>query len=468
MTEEKHYDIAVLGSGPGGYVAALRAAQLGASVALIEKDRIGGTCLNRGCIPSKAMIESVHALQTARNGKEFGFAAENVTPNMPAIATRTQRIVDQHVGGVEQLLQVGKVDVYRGFGKLVTPGTIRVAGEQTSEVRSRNVIIATGSEPSTLPIPGADLPGIHTSDTIWSIQQIPESMVIIGGGVIGVEIAGVFSGLGSSVTVVEMLPMILAGADDEIARRFLQFFKREGVQVELNAKVKEIKQSGNGYEVTFAGQGGDKTLSGASVLMATGRRPYTEQAGIVDVGVQMNGRFVKVNDYLQTSVPGVYAVGDVVGGWMLAHKAFSDGAIAVENALGRKRRVDYRAVPNCIYSHPEIAGVGLTEQELKAEGRPYKTSKFPMTANARATTRGDTRGLIKMLADPETNEILGVHMMGIGVTELIAEMALAIEIEATAEDITATIHPHPTLSEAVHEAALGLLDGPLHIAKARL
>ncbi|MBI3977891.1 MAG: dihydrolipoyl dehydrogenase [Chloroflexi bacterium] len=458
------FDIVVLGGGPAGYVAAIRAAQLGARVAVVERDRVGGTCLNRGCIPSKAFIESVHVFRQVKEAARFGVDVGEPTPNWARVLDRKRQIVNQLVGGVEGLLKGHRIELVTGSGRLRAPGRIevRLPNGERRNLSSRYTVIATGSEPARIPVPGATLSGVITSDELLEVPAIPNRLVIVGGGVIGVEFAGVFAGLGSRVTIVEMLPMILAGVDDEVARRFLALLKRQGVEVHLNARVKEVQEVERGRRVVFETGEDERQAEGDLVLMATGRRAVTEGIGLDEAGVLLSGRFVGANERMETNVPGVYAAGDVVGGWMLAHKAFREGEVAVENALGRRSKVDYRAVPNCIYSYPEIAGVGLTEKQARESGANVSVAKYPFAANGRALTLGETDGFVKIVADADTGEVLGVHILGPEATELIAEATLAIQIEATVEDLAATIHAHPSLAEAVHESALGHLEGSIH------
>ncbi|MCL4459855.1 MAG: dihydrolipoyl dehydrogenase [Chloroflexi bacterium] len=463
----EQFDLTIIGGGPGGYVAAIRAAQLGARVALIEKDRLGGTCLNRGCIPTKALLRSIEVLREARRAAEFGVQISEPGIDFPKMMARKRQVVDQLVGGVEQLLAAHKVTIIKGKGSILRPGLIRItaADGAVREVTSPKTIIASGSIPAPLPIPGAVLPGVITSDEVLELETIPRRMVIIGGGVIGIEIANIFRPLGSEVTIVEMLPMILPPVDEELAQRYHQLLRRAGVTIYLNSPVQRIEEGeaqSREPKVVFKTPTGEGTVKGEVVLLATGRIPYTDGLGLSELGLKMDRRSIGINEYLQTSLEDIYAIGDVTGGMLLAHVASYQGEIAAENALGRRRKADYRAVPNCIFSHPEIAGVGMTERQIKEAGVPYRVSKFPFSANGRALSMGETMGLVKLLCAEPGGEVLGVHLMGPGATELIAEATLAVQQRATAEDIVHTIHAHPTLSEALREAALGQLDGPIH------
>ncbi len=462
MTQAKEHDIAIVGGGPGGYVAALRAAQLGANVAVIEKDRLGGTCLNRGCIPTKALAKSAEAFLEVRHSSDFGVETAGIQVNFARMMQRKQQIVDSLVEGIAQLLKAGNVTLYNGTGRIVSPHQVTVNGQ---EVKAQKLVIATGSVPARVPIPGLDLPGVVTSDELLEIKEIPESLVIIGAGVIGMEFACIFAALGTKVTVIEMLPQILPPVDEEIARRFSQVLRGQGIQVHVSSRVKEIAASEAGPRVLFEGAKGEQSIEAAMVLVAVGRAPYTEGLGLAELGVAMDRRAVAVNDYLETNVPDVYAIGDVTGRIMLAHVASYQGELAVENALGRRHAADYRAVPNCIFTIPEIAGAGMTEREAKEQSIPYQVSRFPFSALGRAQTMGETIGTVKIICESPSGKVLGMHIMGPHATDLIAEGCLAIQLGATAKDIAHTIHAHPTLPEAVREAALGQLDGALHLRK---
>jgi len=446
------YDLTVIGGGPGGYVAALRGAQLGARVALVEEKRVGGVCLNEGCIPTKTLVRSVELLLDIERALEFGILVSEPALDFAQMMARKEKVVERLVSGVEALLQARKVELLRGRGRLLAPNKVAVEGRELS---TRSIIIATGAEPGKPPVPGLDLEGVLTSSEILELEEAPSDLVIVGGGVIGMEFASIFNALGTRVTVIEMLPSILPPVDEEIARRYLQIARREGMDIYLNSPLKGVRR--NGSRLVVEHEAG--SLEVDAVLVATGRVPYTHGLSLEEVGIETEGRAIKVDGRLETNVPGVYAIGDVIGGAMLAHVAMRQGEIAAENALGNKKGVDYRAVPYCVFTLPEIAGVGLTEQEAKEI--PYKKSIFRFGASGRALTMGETTGLVKMLCH-EGGEVLGLHIMGPRATDLIAEGALAIQMGAKASDIVATIHAHPTLPEAVREAALGQFEGPIH------
>jgi len=458
------FDIAIVGGGPGGYVAAIHAAQLGSKVALIEKDKLGGTCLNRGCIPTKALVASAEAYLMAKHGEEFGVQAGPVSYNFARMMERKRLVTDQLVAGIEGLMKGNGVTVFGGMGTLINPGEVRVksaAGEET--VSAKNIILATGSVSAVVPIPGAEL--TINSDQILEIPQVPESLVIIGGGVIGIEFACLFAALGTKVTVIEMLPMILPPVDEEIARRFSQILRKQNVDVFTSAKVTGVSQDGNLKKVTFETTKGVQEVSTQEVLMSVGRFPYTNGLGLAEAGVEMNRRAIAVNDKMETNLKGVYAIGDVVAGIMLAHVASAEGEVAVDNALGHERQMDYTVVPSCIFSMPEIADVGLTEKQAQEQGLEFKVSKFPFSASGRAQTMGEAVGLVKMICEAGSGKILGVHIMGPHATDLIAEAALAMKVGAKADEVAETIHAHPTLPEAIMEASLGFHDRMIHWRK---
>jgi len=455
-------DIVIIGGGPAGYVAAIHAAHLGAKVAVVEKDRLGGTCLNRGCIPTKALVRSVEVLLQARRASEFGIKIDNIKINFQKIMARKSNIVDKLVSGVKQLMEANQISVYRGTGRILSPHLVKVNDE---EIATRKLIIATGSESALLPIPGLDLPGVLTTDDILELKELPESLVVIGGSHVGVEFASIFNGLGTKVTIVKRRPLLLEPIDEEIGRRFAQTLPKQGIEVKIGAAVKAIKKEGAVLKVVWDTPEGEQGVEGQMVLMATGRQPYTEGLGLSELGMRMDRQAIVVNERLETNIDGVYAIGDVVGKRMLAHVASYEGEIAVENALGHSRQADYRAVPSCIFTQPEVAGVGITEKEAKDSNIPYKVSKFPFLACGRAVTMDETMGMVKMICDADNGRVLGMHIMGPHASDVIAEGVLAIQLEGTVKDIAYTIHAHPTLPEAVREAAMGQLEGSIHFQR---
>ena len=464
MTE--HYDLAVLGGGPAGYVAALRAAQLGARAVLIERERVGGTCLNIGCIPTKALTTSTELLLKARRAHEFGIVISTAAPDLPALMQYKQGAVDALVGGVEHLLKRAGITLLRGNGHLAAPDSLRVQPDTGDEIRvsASRVILAPGSITARPPISGLDLPGVITSTEALDISDVPARLIVVGGGVIGLEFACIYEALGSQVTILEMMPTLLPGAADEgLAQRLALLFRRRGMSIVTGAHVEEIVPAGGSLAVTYRdAKGTPSRIEGDRILAAVGRWPNTEGLGLAEVGVEMNSRAIAVNEHLATSVPNVWAVGDAVRGPMLAHKAMVDGRVAAENACGGSRTVDYGSVPNVVFTRPEVASVGLTEAQARQRRADVKVAQFPFSANSRARILGEMDGLVKLVCEGSSGAVLGVHLMGPHATDLIAEGALAIQVGATADDLAWTTHAHPTLPEAVLEAALGFRDATLH------
>jgi dihydrolipoamide dehydrogenase len=447
--------IAIIGGGVGGYVAAIRAAQLGGQVSLIEKDLLGGTCLNRGCVPTKCLVQATGILRQARQAADFGINIESASADIPAMMKRKREVVAQLRAGVEQLMKNNKVKVYRGTGAIISPNKVRVEGEREAIIEADRIIIATGSEPASLPVPGADGKGVITSNEALELERIPASLVVIGGGVVGVEFAQIFRALSTGVTVVEMMPNIIPGEDSEITDILADSLRGDGVEIFTGAKVSGIGGAGKKKTLTFETGGGTREVTAEAVLMAVGRRPFTEGLGIAEAGIACDNKGrISVDKHMQTSQPGIYAIGDVLGGHMLAHAAMAEGVGAAENAMGLAREMDYSVVPRCVYAWPEIAAVGLTEAAAREKYGSVKVGRFPLFANSRAVIAGEAAGMVKIVAESKYNQVVGAGIAGPHATELIAEAALAIRLEATLDDLIATIHAHPTLSEAVYEAAL--------------
>ncbi|BCV23460.1 dihydrolipoyl dehydrogenase [Gelria sp. Kuro-4] len=458
--------LVVIGGGPAGYVGALRAARLGAAVTLVEGRRLGGTCLNVGCMPTKALLHTTELLAALKEAGRLGLEVEGLRLNWPRLLARKEAVVNQLVQGVGTLLKRAGVKVIAGRGRLVGPGRVRVTAEggTAAELTADRVLLALGSEPARPPIPGLELPGVIDSDAALSLPEVPARLAIVGGGVIGVELASVFAAAGSRVTIVEMLPEILPPVDAELAAQLRGILTDRGLSIKTAAKVLAIEERADGLALKIEVGGQEETIPADKVLVAAGRRPATKTAGLEAAGVKLERGRIVVDEYLETSLPGVYAAGDAIGGTMLAHVGFYEGEVAVENALGgKKRRVDYKAVPSAVYTSPEVAGVGLTEDEARKQGFQIKVGRFPLAANGKALIENGGRGLVKVIANARYGEILGVHILGPRATDLIAEAALAIGLEATLDEVAHTVHPHPTVSEALGEACLAAQGRALHI-----
>ena len=460
-------DVVIIGGGPGGYVSAIKAAHLGLKAVLIEKDKLGGVCLNWGCIPTKALVSTAELLNNLQRAGEFGIQIKDYSFDFPAIMKRKDMITQRLSSGVGQLMKANHVRVIRREGQIIEPGIVEVtdiAGEKEM-IKTKNIIIATGSKVMRLPLPGMDSEGVITSDEALSLSELPSRILIVGGGVVGIEFAGIFKALGVEVTVVEMLPRILLPIDEEIARRLTQLLKRKGIEILTDCKVKEIKKNNQNLEVLVSTLDGEKKLETEKVLLAAGRVPELGNIDAQGLGIELDGKAIKVDEKMMTNIPGIYAVGDVVGKIMLAHVASREGIVAVENIAGKEVLMDYKVVPNCVFSMPEVASVGLTEEEARKENNNIKVSKFPFMANGKALGMGETEGMVKIIADGDTLEILGVHILGAHASDLIAEGTLALSMEATAEEIVNTIHAHPTLAETITEAAEGIIGKPIHLAR---
>ena len=454
--------IVVIGGGPGGYPAAIRAAQLGAKVTIIEKDQFGGTCLNRGCIPTKSLLQSAGIYHGAKNAEVFGVKASGVVLDFPAVMKRKNTVVKQLVGGLGGILKSHGMKIVNGTGTLLDATTVKVV-ETGEEIKADKIIIATGSVPSRVPIDGIDQDGVITSDEALNLEKLPKSILIIGGGVIGMEFAQVLSRMDVEVTVVEMLPQILPYEDAEIAGAFANLIKKEGVEIHTNISVNKIAAKGKKKLVTF----GDTQKEVDLVLVAVGRSPYTEGLGLDKAGIAMDKNFIKVNEYLETSAKGVYAIGDVIGNFMLAHVATAEGECAALNALGQPHRMNYRSTPRAVYTTPEVASVGLSEADAKKQYGDVQIGRFPFVGCGKALVINETNGLVKIIADKKYGEVLGVAILGPHATDLINEAALAIQMEATFEEIAHTIHAHPTIAESIMEAALDVDAKAIHMPKKR-
>ena len=463
------YDVTIIGSGPGGYVAAIRCAQLGMKVALIEKyPTLGGTCLNVGCIPSKALLDSSHHFHTAEHSfKEHGIDISAPKVNIKQMISRKGDVVKSNVDGIAFLMKKNKVDVYEGFGSFETKNKIIVTQNgKTETLDTDKVIIATGSKPSSLPFITIDKKRVITSTEALNLTEVPKHLIVVGGGVIGLELGSVYARLGAQVSVVEYMDGIIPTMDKTLGKELLKVLKKEGIKFYLSHKVKAV--SAKGKTVTLKAddkKGAEVTLEGDYCLVAVGRRAYTDGLGLDKVGVPTDDRGrVEVDANLQTKVPGVYAIGDVIKGAMLAHKAEEEGIFVAEVMAGQKPHVDYNLIPGVVYTWPEVAAVGQTEEQLKDAGVEYKVGSFPMRALGRSRASMDLDGLVKVLADAKTDEILGVHMIGARAADMIAEAVVAMEFRASAEDVSRMSHAHPTYTEAIKEACLAATDNrPIHM-----
>lgn len=465
------YDVVIIGSGPGGYVCAIKAAQLGLKTAIVEKNpTLGGTCLNIGCIPSKALLHASEMFAEAGHGFEtLGIDIPKPKLNLKNMMAHKEAVIKSNVDGVAFLMKKNKIDVHKGLGSIVAPGSVKVTGEKGSEqtLSTKNIVIATGSDVAG--IPGLDIAidekVIVSSTGALELETVPKKMVVVGGGVIGLEMGSVWARLGSEVTVVEYLDTILGSMDNDVSKQFQRILKKQGMTFHLSSKVTGVEKSGNGGKVTFEPvAGGDaKTLDADIVLIATGRRPYTDGVGLETAGVTTERGMVVTDDHNRTNVPGIWAIGDVTDGPMLAHKAEDEGVAVAERIAGQAGHVNYDVIPGVVYTMPEVASIGKTEEELKAEGIEYVTGKFPFSANGRARAMNQSDGFVKFLADKSTDRVLGVHIVGFGAGEMIHEAAVLMEFGGSSEDLGRTCHAHPTMSEAVREAALATFAKPIHM-----
>lgn len=466
------YDLVVIGSGPGGYVCAIKAAQLGMKVAVVEKRATyGGTCLNVGCIPSKALLHASEMFHQAAHGMaDLGVDVGAPKLNLPKMMAHKDATVKANVEGVSFLFKKNKIDGVIGTGKIVAAGKVSVTNDKGEEqiLETKNIVIATGSDVAGIPGVAVDIDEkiIVSSTGGIALDKVPGKMIVVGGGVIGLELGSVWARLGAKVTVVEYLDTILGGMDGEVSKQFQRMLVKQGMEFNLGAKVTAVEKSGSGAKVTFEpAKGGEATtLEADVVLVATGRKPYTTGLGLEAVGVALDNRGrVEIDNHFQTNVAGIYAIGDVVKGPMLAHKAEDEGVALAEILSGQHGHVNYDVIPGVVYTQPEVASVGKTEEELKAAGVAYKAGKFPFTANGRARAMQATDGFVKVLADKDTDRVLGVHIIGFGAGEMIHEAAVLMEFGGSSEDLGRTCHAHPTMSEAVKEAALATFAKPIHM-----
>ncbi|PSL42023.1 dihydrolipoamide dehydrogenase [Planomicrobium soli] len=456
------YDVAVIGGGPGGYVAAIKAAKLGKKVALVEARELGGTCLNRGCIPSKTLLRHAEIIEDIERAKSWGIEAGPVTLSLSKMLARKDEVIQTLRNGIAYLMKKGNIDVFNGYGEVHSDRTVSIRlADKEETIHGEKIILATGSKPIIPPIPGLEEANYDTSDTILDMEKIPESIVIVGGGIIGVEWACIFASLNTAVTVVEMGSRIVPSEDEDASKLLAKALKKKKIKILTDTKVMSVEKQQNRQIVNVETKDGKKeALETEALLMSVGRAPNTSAFSKLDL--EMDGPFVKVDDFMATNLPSVYAIGDLIGGWQLAHVASAEGLIAAGNAAGEKERIDYRVVPRCVYTSPEIASVGLTETEAKQQNLSYKVVKIDHAGNGKALTRGEKDGFTKVIAGTKYGEILGVTLVGSHVTEMIAEPSAFIHLEGTVEELSTMIHAHPTVSESIYEAAASWLGKGVH------
>ena len=465
--------IVIIGGGPGGYVAAIRAAQLGAAVTLVENKYLGGTCLNVGCIPTKVLLHTSELLDLLKNdAKELGITISDYHGDWPKLQKRKTKIIKKLVGGVNGLLKNNGITQIMGTAVFVNKHQIKVISEKQDQVTTGSqvidfdfAIIATGSKPVIPPIPGSNHPDVITSDTALSLDAVPASLGIIGGGVIGCEFASIYNAFGCKVTIIEMLPEIVANMDPDIVKPLKVKLQKDGVEIFTSTRVESIQENPDGLAITTSSPAGEKIITVAKVLLSVGRKAELDTLELAQAGIQTARGAIVVNQKMQTNVPHIYAVGDCNGGVMLAHVASAEGIVAVETIIGKRSQIDFKTIPYCVYTKPELASVGMTEAQARDQGYEVKVGTFPMAVNGKAMIMGETTGVVKYVTDAATGEILGLHMAGPRATDLIVEGALAIRLEATVAELMATIHAHPTVGEALMEAAHAVNGEAIHLMR---
>ena len=459
-------NLIIIGGGPAGYVGAIRASQLGANVTVVEREELGGTCLNVGCIPTKVLASAAHTLTSLKQAGRWGLKVQGTELDFSMLMKRKQMVVTRLVTGVKSLLKARGVNVIKGTASFLDENKMEVILEDgaVEKLEGDKFLVATGSVPIPLPIPGIESQGVIDSTGALSLAAIPESMLIIGGGVIGCEFAYIYHSLGAKITIVEMLPQILPEEDGEVAAALRTSMERAGMKIFTDSQVARIDSGKEGKKsVTFSGSDGESTVEVEKVLVSVGRRANTADMGLEKLGIKMDRGTVIVDEYLRTNIPHIFSAGDCIGNWLLAHVASMEAEIAVENALGESKKMDYTAVPSCIFTHPEIGSAGLNEKQAKEKGLEVNVGKFPMVACGRAQAENETEGFVKVVVEKNSGKILGAQILGHRATDLIAELTLAIQMGAKAQDVIDTIHAHPTLSEPMREAVLKVEGRPIHM-----
>lgn len=456
-------DLLIIGGGPGGYEAAIRAAQLGANVVLVEEDKLGGTCLNRGCIPTKALYKNAEVVNSLKGMDEFGVTLTGYNFDMTKIQSRKNEVVNKLVTGIDQLLKGNNVEVINGKASFKGNKVVEVVTENGKiELSAKNIIIATGSSTSSVPVQGIELPGVITSDEILNLNEIPKSLAILGGGVVGVEFAGIFASLGTQVTIIEFLPKILYRLDDELSKKLTVYLKKQGIKIITGSALKEVHTADEGLKLIAESDKGTQEITCDYLLSAAGRKPNVEGLCLELTDIEYDKKGIKVDSNYKTTVDGVYAIGDVIGGIMLAHVASEEGKVCVENIFGHSSKVNYNAIPSCVFTFPEAASVGITEGEAKEINVEYITGKSMFGANGKALTMGKGEGFVKVLAEKTSHKILGIHIMGPHASDIVHDGSLAIQNELTVEDIKESVFAHPTLSEVFYEAVCGCIGEAIH------